>query len=30
MPYVTNGLIGDSTNESLLKSLGVKTMTYAS
>lgn len=24
MPYVTNGLIGDSTNESLLKSLGVK------
>ena len=24
MPYVTNGLIGDSTNEALLKSLGVK------
>ena len=24
MPYVTNGQIGDSTNETLLKSLGVK------
>ena len=24
MPYVTNGQIGDSTNEALLKSLGVK------
>ena len=24
MPYVTNGQIGDSTNEALLKSLGIK------